>query len=170
MRVIGIDPGSEATGYGVIEHRNNRLTALAWGVVRPRGAATFSAGLRQIHEGLRQVLAAYPPDFAAVGDVFFAANPRSALKLGQARGAILLGLELANVPVVSYTPLAVKKALVGYGRAEKEQVRGMVLLLLGLRGQELPLDASDALAVALCHAHTYPTRARMHDDPSRAGR
>jgi crossover junction endodeoxyribonuclease RuvC len=161
MRIIGIDPGSETTGYGVIESRAGRCAALTWGVLRTRGAATFSAGLRQIHAGLRQVLEAYPPDFAAIEDIFFAVNPRSALKLGQARGAILLGLELADVPVVSYTPLAVKKALVGYGRAEKEQVREMVRLLLGLRGVEIPLDASDALAVALCHAHTFPTRSRI---------
>jgi crossover junction endodeoxyribonuclease RuvC len=161
MIVLGVDPGSEVTGYGVIETTGGKSQALAWGTIRAEGAATFPAVLRRIHEGVTEVATRFRPEFAAVEDVFYAANVRSALKLGQTRGAILLSLELAGIQVFSYTPLAVKKALVGYGRATKEQVQEMVKLILGLRGQDLPMDASDALAAALCHAQSYGTRLRI---------
>ena len=167
MIVMGVDPGSEVTGYGVVETAGGRSRAVAWGTVRPAGAATYPGVLKQIHEGLAQVVAEHRPEFAAVEDIFYAANVRTALKLGQTRGAILLSLELASVPVFSYTPLAVKKALVGYGRASKEQVQEMVRLILGLRGQEIPIDASDALAVALCHAQSYGTWLRIQRAPLR---
>jgi crossover junction endodeoxyribonuclease RuvC len=148
MIVLGVDPGSEVTGYGVIETTGGKSQALAWGTIRAEGAATFPAVLRRIHEGVTEVATRFRPEFAAVEDVFYAANVRSALKLGQTRGAILLSLELAGIQVFSYTPLAVKKALVGK-------------LILGLRGQDLPMDASDALAAALCHAQSYGTRLRI---------
>lgn len=167
MIVLGVDPGSEVTGYGVVETAGGRSRAVVWGTVRPTGAATFPAVLKQIHEGLSRVVAEHRPEFAAVEDIFYAANVRTALKLGHTRGAILLSLELAGVPVFSYTPLAVKKALVGYGRASKEQVQEMVKLILGLRGQELPIDASDALAAALCHAQSYGTWLRVQRAPLR---
>jgi crossover junction endodeoxyribonuclease RuvC len=159
MKIIGIDPGSEFTGYGIVERgRDGRQTPLTWGVIRAGEAPTFNARLLKIHETLTEIIQTHHPAFSAVEDIFYAVNVRSALKLGQARGAILLSLEIQGVPAVSYTPLEIKKALVGYGRATKEQVRDMVRLLTGLRQTDIPLDASDALAAALCHLQTYTTR------------
>lgn len=169
MRVIGIDPGSGTTGYGVVERVNNRCRALAWGTVETAGAATYPAALRMIHDGLQTIIQTHQPAFAAVEDIFYAVNPRTSFKLAQSRGAILLSLELAGVPAFAYTPLSIKKSLVGYGRASKEQVREMVRLLLGLRGQEIPIDASDALAAALCHIQSYSARLRIErPGPSQA--
>ena len=167
MIVLGVDPGSEVTGYGVVESVGGRFRAVAWGTIRPDKTASYPAALRQIHEGIYAVAAQHRPESAAVEDIFYAVNVRSTLKLGQTRGAILLSLELSGVPVFSYTPLAVKKALVGYGRASKEQVQEMVKLLLGVRGQELAVDASDALAVALCHAQSHGTWLRIQRAPVR---
>jgi len=167
MRVIGIDPGSGTTGYGVVERVQNRCHALAWGTIATAGAATYPAALRRIHEELQAVIRQHQPLFAAVEDIFFAVNPRTSFKLAQSRGAILLSLELAGVPAFAYTPLSIKKSLVGYGRASKEQVREMVRLVLGLRGQEIPIDASDALAAALCHIQTYSTQLRLEREQPR---
>lgn len=155
MIVVGVDPGCDATGFGVVERRGNRYLALEWGVASSGGAPTLGSRLRLIHEALLQVMLSHRPDFAAVENVFHARNARSSLMLGHARGVVLLTAEMAGVPSVSYTPLEIKKAVVGYGRASKEQVQGMVRLLLGLKDAEMALDASDALAAALCHLQTY---------------
>lgn len=152
-RILGVDPGSAATGFGVVTClRDGRLAYVEAGVLRPK-AATFEGRLAAIYEGLTRIIEAHRPDEIALEDIFYAANVKSALKLGHARGVALLAAAHARVPVSQYSPMEVKRALVGYGRAEKDQVSRMVCVLLGMAEAPPSLDASDALAIAICHAH-----------------
>ena len=150
MIVLGVDPGSHATGYGVIA-TGPVARMLAGGVIRAARGAPLPARLLAIHAALTEVIAAHGPDAMAVEDLFNAKNPRSSLILGHARGAVLLAGAQAGLPVAEYAPREVKQALTGSGAAAKEQVRFMVMRLLRLKA-EPPLDQSDALAVALAHA------------------
>lgn len=159
MRILGIDPGSRATGYGVIDSDGRHSRPVHSGCIRT-GSKAFADRLGEIFTGIQAVVAEYAPDEVAVEQVFMASNAASALKLGQARGAAISAAVVAGLPVFEYTPRAVKQALVGTGGAEKEQVQHMIRVLLGLRGR-MGLDESDALAVALCHAHTSTTAARL---------
>lgn len=154
MRVIGIDCGSRVTGYGVIDSDGYRHTLVACGAIAPPRGGDLAARLLAIHTGIAALLAEYQPECAAVEDIFFAENVRSAIKLGHARGVVLQALAAAGVAIAEYTPLAIKSALTGYGRAEKEQVAQMVKTLLRLEAPPQPLDATDALAAAICHLHT----------------
>jgi crossover junction endodeoxyribonuclease RuvC len=154
MRVLGIDCGTERTGWGVIESDGRRHRALAWGVLRARAAQPLAHRLASIAAGLRAVLREHRPEAAAVEDVFYSHNVKSVLKLAHVRGVALLVLAEAGVPHGEYSPLEVKTAVVGYGRAEKQQVQLMVRTLTGLRETIETEDASDALAVAICHATT----------------
>ena len=158
-RILGIDPGSRVTGYGVIESDGSRSRHLVSGCVRTRGAV-FNDRLGEIFSAIRDLLAETRPEQVAVEQVFMAKNAGSALKLGHARGAAITAAVVAGLPIYEYSPRAVKQALVGSGGAEKGQVQQMVRLLLGLEA-ELALDQSDALAVALCHAHNHTTRSRL---------
>ncbi len=159
MRVLGLDPGLRLTGWGVIEVDGNRLAAVADGVVPSDEALTLAERLAQLHRGIADVVRAHRPAEAAVEETFVNRNPASTLKLGQARGAVLLAPALAGLPVAEYAPSLIKKALVGGGRAGKGQVAAMVRLLLPGCGAETP-DAADALAVAVCHAHHRATARR----------
>jgi len=151
MRIIGIDPGSRRTGYGVVVSEGTELGFIACGTIRMENEPDFSRRLLLIFEGLTEVMEEHRPDAAAVEDVFVSRNSRSALKLGQARGAAVVAACRQRIPVFDYTPRTVKQTVAGYGQAEKGQVQEMVRLLLDLSG--LPsADAADALAVALCHA------------------
>ena len=161
MRIFGIDPGSERTGYGCIETDGSRHRLLACGAISAPARADFSQRLLIIHEGLSALLAEHRPDAVAIEDVFHARNVRSALKLGHARGVALLAASQAGVPVIAYSPAEVKRAVVGYGRAEKHQVQRMVQRTLSLAAPPEPEDAADALAVALCHLHTETARRRF---------
>lgn len=161
LRVIGIDPGSERTGIGIVEHADRKSRALFFETVQAGREPTFPGRLLVIHRHIVQAVRLYAPQAASVEDVFHARNVQSALKLGQARGAILLTLQMEGVELFSYTPLEIKKAIVGYGRAEKEQVRAMVRTLLGLQGVDIPIDASDALAAALSHVHQSAVQKRL---------
>ncbi len=152
MRILGIDPGSRVTGYGVIDSDGRHSRHVRSGCIRT-ASADFPDRLGEIFRGIGAVLEEFRPQQVAVEQVFVAANAASALKLGHARGAAVTAAVVAGLPVFEYSPRAVKQALVGTGGAEKEQVRHMIRLLLGLRGR-MALDESDALAVALCHAHT----------------
>ncbi|MBI1950771.1 MAG: crossover junction endodeoxyribonuclease RuvC [Acidobacteria bacterium] len=156
MLILGIDPGSGSTGYGVVESRSGRLRALAHGTIVPPPGLLFLDRLPHIAAAVETLVREVAPDGAAVEDVFHARNSRVALQLGHVRGAALLPLLRAGVPVHEYSPRLVKKAVTGSGAAEKEQVRRMVRLLLRLGDAPLALDASDALAVAICHAHSSP--------------
>lgn len=152
MRILGVDPGSSATGYGVVEFTGGRLTHVAHGVLRTRREDSLAARLADIHGRLVGVVEAYGADVAAVEKVFLASNPRSALVLGQARGAVMAALAGSGLEVAEISAREVKKAVVGTGGAGKPQVQAMVARLLDL-SERPPTDAADALAVAICQAH-----------------
>ena len=152
MRILGIDPGSRVTGYGVIDSDGVTSRYVSSGCIRTENE-DFSARLGEIFHGIQEIVKTQQPEEVAVEQVFVAHNPSSALKLGHARGAAVTAVVIAALPVYEYTPRAVKLALVGAGAAEKEQVQHMVRLLLSVKGR-MGLDESDALAVALCHAHS----------------
>lgn len=160
MLVLGVDPGTRATGWGVVEFERNRLRHVAHGVITTRADSPLPERLAAIFRGLGQVIADYRPEEAGVENIFAARNTQSALKLGHARGVILLCAELNGLAVREYTPQQVKSAVVGYGHAEKEQVQDMVRRLLALP-KKAQADASDALAVAICHGRTRSTLAVM---------
>jgi crossover junction endodeoxyribonuclease RuvC len=157
MRVLGIDPGSRITGYGVVDKIGNKLVHVDNGAIFTDKAEDFAGRLKRIFDGLSEVIAQYHPDEVAVENIFFSTNVQSALKLGQARGAAIVAAVHAGLPVAEYTALQVKQAVVGQGRAEKGQVQKMLKVLLGLPeiAQE---DASDALAVAICHINSHELR------------
>ena len=161
MRVMGVDPGSETTGYGVIESDGRRYTLIEYAGIRAPLRLCFAERLLAISRKLEEVIERLNPGVCAVEETFYAVNVKSALKLGHVRGAILVAAARAGVEVFEYSPLEIKSALVGYGRAEKQQVQEMVRLLLKLKEPPQPLDASDALAVAICHANTASTTARL---------
>ena len=152
IRIFGIDPGSAATGWGVVDSAGPRLSYVASGVIRPKRGTAPAAKLAQIFDGLKACLAEFAPDEAAVEETFVNANPRDALVLGQARGVALLAPGLAGLPVAEYAANSVKKSVVGKGHADKTQVAAMVKVLLPKCGT-LASDEADALAVAICHAH-----------------
>ena len=160
MRVFGIDPGSDRTGYGCVDSDGRRHHLVKCGAVRAGDAPTFPDQLSIIYRELSALLAEYRPECVAIENIFHAVNARSALKLGHARGVAMLAAAQAGLTVVEYTPAEIKRAVVGYGRAEKQQVQHMVKLLLGLAAVPSPHDAADALAVAICHVHSQtPVRA-----------
>jgi crossover junction endodeoxyribonuclease RuvC len=161
MRVLGIDCGTERTGYGVIESDGREHRMLAAGVIRTQSRDPLEARLLAIGRGLREVIGKYSPECAAVEDVFHAANPKTVIKLAHARGVALLAIAEAGIPLGNYSPLEVKRSIVGYGRAEKEQVQMMVRSLLGLTAEITSQDASDAVAVAICHANHSAIRAHL---------
>ena len=152
MRVLGIDCGSERTGYGVIESDGVDHQLLAAGVVRTDPKTRFERRLLEIGDGLRKLIQQYAPEAAAVEGIFYSANVKTALKLAHVRGVALLAIAEAGLALGEYSPLEVKTAVVGYGRAEKSQVQMMVCSLLRLRQSIEAEDACDALAVAICHA------------------
>lgn len=163
MRVIGVDPGSATTGYGVIDSDGRTYKVIEYAGIRSPLRVTFAERLLAISRKLEEVIARLAPDACAVEDTFYAANVKSALKLGQARGAVLIAAARAGVEVFEYSPLEIKSALVGYGRAEKKQVQEMVRVLLKMTSAPEPLDASDALAIAICHVNCASTRARIQN-------
>ena len=161
IRIIGIDPGSAATGWGVIDRAGARLSYVASGVIRARRGATKSARLARIFEELSARIADHRPSEAAVEETFVNASPRDALVLGEARGIAVLAPAQAGLPVAEYAANSVKKSVVGKGHAEKQQVAAMVRVLLPRcdeNGQGLASDEADALAVAICHAHHMDMR------------
>jgi len=154
VKIFGIDPGSERTGYGCVETLGSRHHLVICGSLAAPARSTFPDRLQFIHAGLARLLARHRPDCVAVESIFHARNARSALKLGHARGVALLAASEAGLPVVEYAPSEVKRAVVGFGRAEKHQVQQMIKLLLGLEAPPTPHDVADALAVAICHLHS----------------
>jgi len=159
MLVLGIDPGTAITGYGIVRCEGAALEAVAFGVIRTSGDS-LSSKLQQLYHELRGLIARYHPTESSVEELFFARNARTALSVGHARGVILLALAEAHVPVCEYTPLQVKQAITGYGRADKVQVQQMVRIVLGLDTIPKPDDAADALAIAICHANSQTWAAR----------
>ena len=159
MIIFGIDPGSDRTGYGCVNTDGSRHTLITCGAIKTKASATFPEKLLVIHSRLTTLLSECRPDAVAIENLFHAVNARSALKLGHARGVAMLAAVQAGCRVVEYTPTEVKRAVVGYGRAEKHQVQQMVKLLLGLERAPSPHDAADALAVAICHLQAAPLAA-----------
>jgi crossover junction endodeoxyribonuclease RuvC len=161
MRVLGIDCGCEKTGFGVVETDGRTHRFITAGVISTSSKTPMAARLARIYEGLSEALRRYRPEAVAVEEVFHAANVKTALKLAQVRGIALLAAAQAGLPVGEYSPLEVKTSVVGYGRAEKHQVQSMVASLLGLKDPPASEDASDALAVAICHATTAATQEKL---------
>ncbi|MCH9699719.1 MAG: crossover junction endodeoxyribonuclease RuvC [Gammaproteobacteria bacterium] len=161
-RILGIDPGSRITGYGVLDNQTNSIAYIASGCIRA-SQAEFPERLKQIFSGLSEIVTTYQPDALAIEQVFMHKNADSALKLGQARGAAICAAVVNNLPVFEYPSRVVKKTVVGRGAADKVQVRHMVQYLLQLSGT-LQIDASDALAIALCHCHRHVYDKRQTHD------
>lgn len=153
MRVLGIDPGSQTMGWGVIEGTARRYSLVAYGSVRAPSSLRFPTRLLRMCNGLEEVIAEHRPDACALEDAFLATNVKVSMKLGQVRGVVMLVAEKAALELHEYSPRLIKQTVVGYGNAEKHQVQEMVRLLLALKSVPSPHDAADALAVAICHFH-----------------
>ncbi|MGH9400118.1 MAG: crossover junction endodeoxyribonuclease RuvC [Thermoanaerobaculia bacterium] len=156
MKVLGLDPGTTATGWGIVVFEEGRLRLEGCGVWRPRAALALAGKLGFLFDRAEALLQDCEPDAISVETIFAGKNIASALKLAHARGALMLAAARRSLPVFEYEPRLVKKALVGYGQAEKHQVRAMVLSLLARQRSRVPLDAADALALAICHIHAAP--------------
>jgi len=165
VKVLGVDPGTAATGYGLVERKGDRLYASACGVIYTPSDLESSSRLLRIYLELREIIQQYQPEVVAVEQVFFNRNTKSALAVGQARGIVLLLAAYSGLKVEEFTPLQIKSAVAGYGKADKRQVQAMVSAILGLGALPRPDHASDALATAICCANTLSTQRRMraHD-------
>jgi len=162
VRILGVDPGSVTTGFGVIDYERGRLALVEQGAIRTRRGAELSERLVVIHDGMREVIARVKPQAIAVETPFAGNNVKSLIQLAHARGVVLLAAQCAGIELFEYSPRSVKSAIVGYGAAEKEQVAKLVRMLLpGCAALKMSPDASDALAIAICHAHTAGTNARL---------
>lgn len=153
MRVLGIDPGTATTGYAVVEETIGRLRMIALGVITTPAKTPLPSRLQTIHSELKEIVAEYEPEAAAVEELFFSRNARTAMSVGHARGVILLALADADLPIAEYTPMQIKQAVTGYGNANKHQVQEMVRMLLALPETPRPDDAADAAAAAICYLH-----------------
>jgi len=161
VRVLGIDPGSETTGWGVIEGEARRYRLVEYGAIKAPPRERFSSRLLKISNGIEAIIERFKPDVCSVEEAFYATNVKVALKLGQVRGVILLAAERAQVEIAEYSPRLVKQTVVGYGNAEKHQVQEMVRVLLSLKVIPEPHDAADALAIAICHFHHAGAKSRI---------
>jgi len=161
MLVLGLDPGTAITGYGIVRFDGEVLATVSYGVISTPANDPLPHRLQRLYRELTRLIDTYHPTDSSVEELFFARNARTALSVGHARGVILLALTEAGLPIYEYTPLQVKQAITGYGRANKGQVQQMVRLLLGLEMIPHPDDAADALAVAICHAHSFSKAARL---------
>ena len=171
MLVLGLDPGLATTGYGLVSGDGRDLRAISHGVVRTPAHTPISERLATIHEEISLLLDEYHPDVAAVEELFFCKNVRTAMMVGEARGVLLLALAQGGLEVAEYTPLQIKEGITGYGGAEKKQVQEMVRILLRLDEVPRPDDAADALAVAICHQHAARVSELLKDsDTTRPGR
>ncbi|SMP49491.1 crossover junction endodeoxyribonuclease RuvC [Anoxynatronum buryatiense] len=154
MIIMGIDPGLAITGFGLVHFEQNHFQVIQYGVIRTESKQPLPDRLLQIHQGIQTLIKQYKPEAVAVEELFFNTNAKSALLVGQARGVVVVTAAAASLPVYEYTPLQVKQGIAGYGRAEKKQVQHMTKTLLNLKEIPRPDDAADALAIAVCHAHT----------------
>jgi len=153
MRVLGIDPGSETLGWGIVEGSGLKYAVVEFGVVKSNPREAFAKRLANIYEGVSAVIESFQPDVVSIEEAFYAVNAGVAIKLGQVRGVMLLLAEQRGLEIAEYAPRLIKQTVVGYGAAEKRQVQEMVKLLLKLKSIPTPHDAADALAIAICHFH-----------------
>ena len=167
IRILGIDPGSRTTGYGIVDFVGQQLTHVSSGCIRTKGD-NLAGRLKQIHAQVLELVAEYQPQEAAIEKVFVARNPSSALKLGQARGAAIVACASSDAPLFEYSPNEIKQAITGRGHAEKQQIQHMIKILLALT-QYPATDAADALAVAICHGNVRESRARLEKARRKAG-
>ena len=171
LRVLGVDPAvAGATGYGIIELEGSRPKLVRFGALKLPGRATFASRLREIHQLISQLVQEFAPDAVAVESVFTALNMKTALRLAEMRGVVLLAAAQAQIPAHSYSPREIKASVSGFGAASKQQMQQMVGSVLGLAENPEPADAADALAVALCHAHVSRARERFATAASGASR
>ncbi|MBQ8027629.1 MAG: crossover junction endodeoxyribonuclease RuvC [Clostridia bacterium] len=154
MRIIGIDPGYAIVGYGVIDYNSNHFSVVDYGAVTTKAHTPFENRLVSIYDGLTQLISTYKPDAMSIEKLFFNTNTTTAIDVAQARGVIVLAAAQGGLDIAEYTPLQVKQSVVGYGRAEKKQVQEMTRLMLNLKSVPKPDDTADALALAICHAHS----------------
>lgn len=162
MRVLGIDPGSETLGWGVVEGSGLKYSLVDFGTVRSSPKQTFSKRLLKVFRGVEEIVDKYSPDVLAVEDTFYAVNVGVALKLGQVRGVMLLLAEQRGLEIAEYSPRLIKQTVVGYGAAEKQQVQEMVRVLLSMKAVPTPHDTADALAIAICHFHHAGMKAKLN--------
>ena len=158
MIILGIDPGFAIVGYGVIEYKNNKFKTIEYGAITTDAKEEMFSRFKKIHDRLAEIIDRVKPDVMAIEELFFNSNQKTAINVAQARGVLLLAALNQDIPIFEYTPLQIKQAIVGYGRAEKKQVQQMVKILLNLEKVPKPDDTADALAVAVCHAHSYNPR------------
>lgn len=155
MVIMGIDPGFAITGYGIVKYEGNKFSVVDYGAVTTDAGIPLSKRLLDLHDGLEELIAKYKPQAIAIEELFFNKNIKTALNVGHGRGVALLAAARAGVEIFEYTPLQVKQSVVGYGRAEKAQIQQMVKVLLNLTKVPKPDDVADALAIAICHGHSY---------------
>ena len=154
MKILGIDPGYAILGWGVIEMRGNKFIPINYGAVTTKAGMDMTSRLKVLYSSLINIIADEQPDVASIEELFFNTNTKTAIMVGQARGVAILACANSGLPVYEYTPLQIKQALVGYGRAEKKQVQQMVKTILKLDAVPKPDDTADALEIAICHAHS----------------
>ena len=163
MRVLGIDPGSETLGWGVVEGSGLKFSLVDYGTVRSNPRQAFSKRLHNVYRGVEEIFERYRPELLSIEEAFYAVNVGVALKLGQVRGVMLLLAEQRGVEIAEYSPRLIKQTVVGYGNAEKHQVQEMVRLLLKMKTAPTPHDAADALAIAICHFHHAGMQDKIRD-------
>lgn len=153
MKILGIDPGTQVAGYGVIEKIGSKIVAVDYGSIKANRNQTFPQRLQIIHDKIMDIISIHKPDQMAIEEVFYSKNIKSAIRIGEGRGIVFLCAASANIPITEYAATVIKKAVVGNGNAQKEQVQEMVKIILDLHEIPEPRDASDALAIAICHSH-----------------
>ncbi|MDD8031371.1 MAG: crossover junction endodeoxyribonuclease RuvC [Acidobacteriota bacterium] len=163
MRVLGIDPSLQSTGFGIVENLGDDYQAIVYGIIKPKGQAAFHYRLNEIRTELEKIINQFKPDEVAIENPFYARNVRTAISLGQVRGAVMVALASRNCGIYEYSALEIKKAVTGYGQAQKDQVQRMVKVLLNLDDDQMPLDASDALAAAICHLNNQLLEIRLKE-------
>ncbi|MCF6157389.1 MAG: crossover junction endodeoxyribonuclease RuvC [wastewater metagenome] len=154
MKILGIDPGTRVTGYGLIEKTGTKISIIDYGSIRADRDKDFSRRLMVIHEKIMEIIFRYKPDQMAIEEVFYGKNIKTAIRIGEGRGVIFLCAALANIPITEYAATVIKKAIVGNGSAHKDQVQEMVKIILNMSNTPESTDASDALAIAICHSHS----------------
>ncbi len=161
MRILGIDPGYAILGYGVVDMKGNRFEPVNFGAITTDAGVSMPDRLKILYSSLSEVIAQYEPEVASIEELFFNTNTKTAIMVGQARGVAILACANSGLEIAEYTPLQIKQALVGYGRAEKKQVQSMVKTILNLREVPKPDDTADALAAAICHGHSAGAANRL---------
>lgn len=169
MIILGIDPGYAIVGYGVIDYRNNHFTVIDYGAILTDAGTPFNERLEKIYDNLSALIEKYNPEAMSVEKVFYNSNAKTVIDVSQARGVIMLAAQKNRVPVFEYTPLQVKQSVVGYGRAEKKQIQEMTKRILSLEKVPKPDDTADALAMAICHAHSSGSLSAMDNMRIRKG-